>query len=110
MASLDEELSDQLINIIKSKDDSLDDVIEFLNAQGEKEARDIINTMGKKSEKTPLMEACWQSKENIVKLLLTSGADPNIISYNNNLTALIYTIEKVEIKESDLNIVKILSE
>ena len=110
MASSLEELSDQLIYIIKSKDGSLNDVIEFLNEQGEKKARDMINTMGKKSEKTPLMEACWQSKESIVKLLLTSGADPNIISYNNNLTALIYTIEKDEIKESDLNIVRMLWE
>jgi ankyrin repeat protein len=109
MSSL-EELSDQLVEIIKSKDDPLNDVIEFLNVQGE-QAREIINTMGKKSKKTPLMEACSQSKESIVKLLLTSGSDPNIISHNNyDLTALIYTIEKNEIKESDLNIVKMLSQ
>ena len=44
--SLLEELSDQLIDIIKSKDDPLNDVIELLNVQGEK-SRDIINTVKK---------------------------------------------------------------
>lgn len=51
-----------------------------------------INYQNNKGE-TPLHYACLTNNEEIIKILLENGADPNIITYNEKKTPLMYGLE-----------------
>lgn len=88
------ELSDRLINLIRSTDDTLK-VCFFLNKHNEN-VKSIINTVGATSRKTPLMVACELSQSvtygyETLNLFLSFQPDVNITDADNK-SALVHSI------------------
>lgn len=88
------ELSDRLINLIRSTDDTLK-VCFFLNKHNEN-VKSIINTVGATNRKTPLMVACELSQlvtygYETLNLFLSFGPDVNITDADNK-SALVHSI------------------
>lgn len=108
-----EELSEELITILRSKEiskeDRLNKVIRFLENHSQN-AKEIIGTIVKNVTVTPLNMACLSSQEAVVKLfLLTYKADPNARDGFSN-TALLSILNKFIINETGLSIIRILAE
>lgn len=88
------ELSDRLINLMRSTDDTLK-VCFFLNKHNEN-VQSIINTLGAKSRKTPLMVACELCQSvtygyETLNLFLSFRPDVNITDADNK-SALVQSI------------------
>lgn len=97
-----EELSDCLVKIIEigssafderknELDQKIAEIGKFLELHS-KQAKEILNTIGTKTEKTPLMAASLYLFEEIVELLIGYGCDVNIKDRKNE-TALFYLID-----------------